>query len=97
MVIEDTIRELPEVDDVVAIHALDINGLSCVRVCVVPFESIDLSVLQSKIKVHTHKLNSHERPKIIEIIEELPRHPMTMKIQRGRLDTTRQLLANTVT
>lgn len=97
VVIEDTIRELPEVDDVVAIHALDINGLSCVRVCVVPFESIDLLVLQSKIKIHTHKLNSHERPKIIEIIEELPRHPMTMKIQRGRLDTTRQLLANTVT
>jgi acetyl-CoA synthetase len=96
VVIEDTIRELPEVDDVVAIHALDSNGLSCVRVCVVTFESMDLSVLQSKIKFHTHKLNSHERPKIIEIIEELPRHPMTMKIQRGRLDNTRQPLANTV-
>ena len=89
MVIEDTIRELPEVDEVVAVHALDDNGLSCVKVCVVPSESIDLLVLQNKIKFHASKLESHERPKIVEIIQALPMHPMTMKVQRGLLDATR--------
>jgi len=87
VVIEDTIRELPEVDDVVAVHALDGNGLSCVKVCIVLLDAIDLSVLQRKIKIHTNKLKSHERPRIVEIIEELPRHPMTMKIQRALLAT----------
>lgn len=90
VVIEDTIRELPEVDDVVAVHALDGNGLSCVKVCVVPTDTIDLSVLQTKIKIHTNKLKSHERPRIVEIIDQLPMHPLTMKIQRGLLDVTRQ-------
>jgi acyl-coenzyme A synthetase/AMP-(fatty) acid ligase len=89
VVIEDTIRELPEVDEVVAVHALDDNGLSCVKVCVVPSESIDLLVLQNKIKFHASKLESHERPKIVEIIQALPMHPMTMKVQRGLLDATR--------
>jgi acyl-coenzyme A synthetase/AMP-(fatty) acid ligase len=85
--IEDTIRELPEVDEVVAVHALDDNGLSCVKVCIVPTHTIDLSVLQSKIKFHTSKLESHERPKLVEIIDKIPMHPVTMKIQRGQLRT----------
>jgi fatty-acyl-CoA synthase len=85
--IEDIIRELPEVDEVVAIHALDNNGLSCVKVCVVPTHTIDLSVLQKKIKFHTNKLEAHERPRLIEIIDHLPMHPVTMKVQRGLLRT----------
>ena len=71
----------------VAIHALDRNGLSCVKVCVVPTHTIDLSVLQKKIKFHTNKLEAHERPKLIEIIDHLPMHPVTMKVQRGLLRT----------
>lgn len=85
--IEDIIRELPEVDEVVAVHAVDHNGLSCVKVCVVPIHTIDLSVLQSKIKFHTNKLESHERPRLIEIIDKIPMHPVTMKVQRGLLRT----------
>jgi len=85
--IEDRVRDIPGVADAVAVPDFDEAGLTQVKVYVVTEQG---TVDQEQIKhavVHLHEdLYSHERPRAVEILEEIPRHPGSMKVQRFRLN-----------
>lgn len=85
--VEDLVRDIPGVADAVAVPDFDDAGLPRVKVYVVTEQG---SVDQDQIKhavIHLHEdLYSHERPRSVEFIEEIPRHPGSMKVQRFRLN-----------
>lgn len=85
--IEDQVREVPGVADVIAVPAQDASGLNEVRVYVVaehndPYE---LTWIENAINMKAQVLQNRERPKKVVFVSELPRHPVTQKLQRYRL------------
>ena len=85
--IEDRVRDIPGVADAVAVPDFDEAGLPRVKVYVVTEQgSVDAEQIKHAV-VHLHEdLYSHERPRAVEILEEIPRHPGSMKVQRFRLN-----------
>jgi acyl-coenzyme A synthetase/AMP-(fatty) acid ligase len=94
--IEDCVREIPGVVDAVAVPDFDDAGLSQVKIYVVTEKNIkDVEPIKHTI-FHLHKdLYSHERPRSVEIIDKIPRHPGSMKVQRFKLNPLYQAVLKT--
>ncbi len=84
--IEDHVREIPGVFDAVAVPDFDLQGLPRVKVYIVPEpEHADAEQIKNQVYHMSDYLLSHERPRSVEFIDEVPRHPGSMKLQRFRL------------
>lgn len=85
--IEDRVRDIIGVADAVAVPAFDNTGLPRVKVYVVAQEGArDVEKIKHAV-INLHgDLLSHERPRLVEILDEIPRHPGSQKIQRFRLN-----------
>jgi 4-hydroxybenzoate-CoA ligase len=85
--VEDLVRDIPGVADAVAVPDFDDAGLPRVKVYVVTQQgTVDQQQITHAV-IHLHEdLYSHERPRSVEFIEEIPRHPGSMKVQRFRLN-----------
>jgi acyl-coenzyme A synthetase/AMP-(fatty) acid ligase len=85
--VEDCVREIPGVADAVAVPFFNNAGLSQVKVYVVPEKNIEdvEPIKHTVIRMHKN-LYAHERPGDVEIIDEIPRHQFSMKVQRFKLN-----------
>ena len=87
--IEDRVRDVPGVQDAAAVAQLDEHGLKRVKVYVVTTEAaVDKERVELDIREIVSDLDSHERVRHVEFIEEIPRHPMSQKVQKFRLTAT---------
>jgi acyl-coenzyme A synthetase/AMP-(fatty) acid ligase len=86
MEIEEKIRDIDGVVDVVAVPDFDNNNVCRVKVCVEPTADADLEKVKKSIMSLNSVFKTWERPKLIEFIKEVPRHPGSMKIQRTKLN-----------
>jgi len=85
--IEDCVRDIPGVADAVAVPDFDTEGLPRVKVYIVTEHGhVDSEQIKQKVYHLGDYLYSHERPRSVEFIDEIPRHPGSMKIQRFRLN-----------
>ena len=90
--IEDHVRTIDGVYDAVAVPAFDSDGLSRVKVYVVAEQdySNKEKIAQDITSLHG-SLYSHERPRLVEFLDEIPRHPGSMKVQRFKLHPINQV------
>jgi long-chain acyl-CoA synthetase len=87
--IEDRVRDIPGIQDAAAVAHEDENGLKRVKVYVVTTEAaVDKERVELDIREMVSDLDSHERVRHVEFIEEIPRHPMSQKVQKFRLTAT---------
>lgn len=85
--IEEHARSIVGVEDAIAVPDIDNEGISKVKVYVVADPTTtDWDRIEREVRAVNSKLESHERPYSVEFIEEIPRHPMSMKVQRFRLN-----------
>ena len=83
--IEDRVRDIPGVEDAVVVPKADEHGVKRVKVYVVTQQgAYDKDEIERSIREMSN-LASHERIRHVEFIDEVPRHPVNMKVQRSRL------------
>lgn len=87
--IEDRVRDIPGIQDAAAVAQVDENGLKRVKVYAVTTDAaVDKDQLAHDIREMVADLESHERVRHVEFIDEIPRHPMSQKVQKFRLQTS---------
>jgi acetyl-CoA synthetase len=85
--IEDKVRDIPGVADAVVAPDFDQTGLARVKVYVVTEQGhTDAEEIKQAVYHLNQDLYAHERPREVEFIDEIPRHPGSMKVQRYKLN-----------
>lgn len=93
--VEDLVRDIPGVIDAVAAPDFDHAGLPRVKVYVVTEQGLAEQNQIAQAVLHLHEdLYGHERPRLVEFINEIPRHPGSMKLQRMKLNPLYKQLFN---
>ena len=83
--IEDRVRDIPGVEDAVVVPKADEHGVKRVKIYVVTQQgAYDKNEIERSIREMSN-LASHERIRHVEFIDEVPRHPLNMKVQRAKL------------
>lgn len=84
--VEESVRGIDGVVDAVVVPDFDQFDVCRVKVCVIADKQKDLDNLKHVILTQNYNLFSWERPKLVEFIDDVPRHPGSLKIQRSKLN-----------
>jgi benzoate-CoA ligase len=85
--VEEHARTVDGVEDAIAVPDIDTTGISRVKVYVVTEDGVtDHDRISREVLEMHNDLESHERPRLVEFIDEIPKHPTSMKTQRFRLN-----------